>query len=105
MKKIIVLLCSFIVVICFSCKKTCYCELITVDNHTGDIIDKKFKGTYQIDRKSTCDILANDKTIEMNGNNAGTTLLVWFFVSAVRGEFVSMPDNTTTRSYYQCTQQ
>jgi len=97
MKKLIVLLCCIVAVIGLSCKKTCSCKLIYVDNQTGNIISSSFDGTYQIDRKETCEMLAIDK----NGKKAGGDFLVWLIISGIRGESVSTSQN---HSYYECTE-
>ena len=89
MKKLIVLLCCIVAAIGISCKKTCSCKLIYVDNLTGNIISSSFDGTYQIDRKETCEMLAIDK----NGKMAGENFLAWLIISGMRGEPVSTFQN------------
>lgn len=97
MKKVIVLFCSIIMATCFSCKKTCTCYKITVDNRTGDVISSRYEGTHEIDRNTTCKMLATDK----NGNDAGLRILTWFFIFTVSGNPAQFPN---TNYYYECSE-
>jgi hypothetical protein len=102
MKKSVAVLTVVVIGFAFSsCKKTCTCELIKVKIEDGnkEIISSSDRGNHKIDKSETCENLATDK----NGSSAGISLLAWMFVSGVRGEAVSVPDDGTY-SYYECTE-
>ena len=103
MKKLIVVLCGFSIIGCFSCKKTCSCELITVENSTGNVVSTRYEGSHQIDRNSTCDMLANEMTTKNASVKSGVEGFLWLFTFVATGNpFAGIP-SYKTRSYYQCT--
>ena len=73
----------------------CRCEKIVTDYDADTVISRSFERLHEIDSEKTCEML----TIEKNGKQAGTNVLIWLFVSTIQGEFASM-DNNTTR--YEC---
>ena len=101
MKKLVVLLCCLSVIGCFSCKKSCSCEYVTVENSTGNVISTRYEGSYKIDRNTSCDMLANDMTAKNSGT--GAEAFTWLLAFVITGNpFAGIPAKTT-HSYYQCT--
>ena len=104
MKKLIILFCSVMVVVCFSCKKTCECKKLTIDNKTGDVVNTTLEGTHSIDRGSSCDALAADLKRQNPDANPAAGMLLGFFLFAFTGNFEAL--NIGHQEYhteYQCT--